>query len=77
MGVFEMVVLIVLIATIGEVLKNRNKTKNKMQDLESRLKELGVADQLQRIDQLEDRVRILERIATDKGARISAAIDGL
>ncbi|GAK34482.1 MULTISPECIES: hypothetical protein [Iodidimonas] len=77
MGVFEMVVLIVLIATIGEVLKNRNKTKNRMQDLESRLKELGVADQLQRIDQLEERVRTLERIATDKGARLSAAIDGL
>lgn len=77
MGPFEMVVLIVLIATIGGVLNNRTKTKHKMENLEERLKELGVADQLRRIDQLEERVRTLERIVTDKSGRLREEIDRL
>ncbi|GEQ98563.1 hypothetical protein JCM17844_22000 [Iodidimonas gelatinilytica] len=77
MGVFEMVVLIVLIATVGEIVKNRAKTKTRMEDLEKRLKELGVADQLKRVDDLEQRVRTLERIATDKRSRLHDEIDAL
>lgn len=76
-GVFEMVVLLALIVTVGEVLKNKNKTRDKMETLEKRLKELGVADQLKRIDVLEERVRTLERIVTDRKRRLSDEIDSL
>ncbi|GAB4130338.1 MAG: hypothetical protein Kow00104_15980 [Rhodothalassiaceae bacterium] len=76
-GVFEMVVLFALIVTVGEVLKDKNKTRDKMETLEKRLKELGVADQLKRIDVLEERVRTLERIVTDRKRRLSDEIDSL
>ncbi|GAB4573640.1 MAG: hypothetical protein Tsb008_08690 [Rhodothalassiaceae bacterium] len=76
-GVFEMIVLVVLIATIGEVMSGRSKTRDKMADLEKRLKELGVADQLKRVDHLEERVRTLERIVTDRKRRLSDEIDSL
>lgn len=77
MGVFEMVVLIVLIATIGEVLKQRVKTRGRMEDLEKRLEDLGVAKQLRRVDNLEERVRTLERIATDTSHRLEREIGEL
>lgn len=77
MGVFEMVVLIVLIATIGEVLKHRSKMRGRMDGLEKRLEELGVAKQLRRVDELEERVRTLERIATDRAHRLDREIGAL
>lgn len=77
MGVFEMVVLVVLICTIGEVFNNRHKTRNKIKNLEAQLDELGVSRQLKRVDELEERMRTLERIVTDKKHRLKDEIDAL
>ncbi len=77
MGVFEMVVLVVLIATIGGLFKDRNKTRTRFKDLESQLDELGVSRQLKRVDDLEERMRTLERIVTNRSHRLKDEIDGL
>jgi hypothetical protein len=63
MNPFEMVVLIVLIVTFGQVLRSRFSAKNR---------NLRLADdpEAQRLHDdvkvLKDRVAVLERIATDK-----------
>ncbi|MFQ5348552.1 MAG: hypothetical protein ACE5ED_12075 [Rhodothalassiaceae bacterium] len=77
MGVFEMVVLVVLIGTIGSIYKYRLKSGHRIADLEEQLRNLGIADQLARIDALEERVRTLERIATDRGEKLRREIDAL
>ncbi len=77
MDVFEMVVLIVLIATIGSIFKYRAQSRLRLGELEEQLRNLGVADQLARIDALEKRVRTLERIVTDSTNRLQREIDAL
>jgi hypothetical protein len=77
MNPFEMVVIIVLIVTLGGVLKHWVGTKHRFEDLEEQLKRTGVADQLKRIDLLEERVRTLERIVTDRSERLRNEIDSL
>ncbi len=77
MGVFEMVVLVVLIGTVGSLLENRSRMKSRFKDLESQLDRLGVSRQLERVDELEERMRTLERIVTDRSYRLRDEIDGL
>ena len=77
MGVFEMVVLVVLIGTVGSLLENRSRMKSRFKDLESQLDRLGVSRQLERVDELEERMRTLERLVTDRSYRLRDEIDGL
>jgi nitrogen fixation-related uncharacterized protein len=77
MNPFEMVVIIVLIVTLGGVLKHWAGTRHRFHDLEGQLKRTGVADQLKRIDALEERVRTLERIVTDESEKLRRQIDSL
>jgi hypothetical protein len=77
MNPFEMVVIIVLIVTLGGVLKHWLATRHRFQDLEEQLRETGIPDQLERIDRLEERVRTLERIVTDRSERLRNEIDSL
>ncbi len=84
-----MVVLIVLIVTIGGVLKNRAQAKRWMSDTEERTRhwleeELedacdydGTGKLKKRVDDLEERVRTLERIATDQSEQLKRDIDSL
>ncbi len=81
MNPFEMVVMIVLIVTIGRVLSGRmgdrtNKTLEK-------LKKGGSSDTDENIRlnaevaRLNDRIRVLERLATDPAKRLSDEIESL
>ncbi|MEO1474788.1 MAG: hypothetical protein AAFS13_00275 [Pseudomonadota bacterium] len=68
MGVFEMVVIIVVIGCVTSSfdnwVKHRNKArKNQSQDAEMHRMQTE-------IDRLTDRVRVLERIATDEESRL-------
>jgi polyhydroxyalkanoate synthesis regulator phasin len=77
MNPFEMVVIIVLIVTLGGVIKQWVGTRHRLHDMEDQLRKSGVSEQLQRIDQLEERVRTLERIVTDRAERLRNQIDSL
>jgi cation transport ATPase len=81
MNPFEMVVMIVAIVTIGRVLSGRmgdrtNKTLEK-------LKKGGSSDTDENlrlnaeVARLNDRIRVLERLATDPAKRLSDEIDSL
>ena len=88
MDPFEMVVLIVLIVTIGSVIKYRHQAKHWMSDVEQKTddwmsdleEDMGLSTDpklRKRVDDLEERVRTLERIATDRSHRLKEEIDGL
>ncbi len=77
MDVFQMIVLIVLIGTIGSIFKHRAQSRHRLHELEEQLRKMGVADQLARIETLEERVRTLERIVTDQSDRLRREIDAL
>ena len=77
MDVFEMVVLIVLIGTIGSMYKYHARSRHRLTDLEEQLRNLGVSDQLARIDALEERVKTLERIVTDSKEDLKRQFDYL
>lgn len=72
MHVFEMVVWIVAIGTLGGIYSQHQKNKHKAQQHQSLNKESE-----KRINDLEERVRVLEKIATDKRSRLSDEIDSL
>lgn len=74
MSVYTMVVLIVGIVMIAEIFKHRSKAAAKM--AEANKATLDDATKA-RINDLEERVRVLERIATDKGVRLKEEIDAL
>lgn len=71
MLVFEMIVWIVAIGVLGGVLSEYFKSKRKVAETATN----SQADE--RIKQLEERVKVLERLATDKGSRLSDEIDQL
>lgn len=67
-----MVVLIVLIATVGGIIRSRSKHLNQ------RPRDEGEKAALRReIAELKQRISTLEKIATDKSKRLSAEIDAL
>ncbi|MCB1691484.1 MAG: hypothetical protein KDI19_01900 [Pseudomonadales bacterium] len=72
MGVFEMVVIVTLIGcgtgVISEYLKTKRKTAAGNEELD---------DALDRIDDLEERVRVLERVVTDHRYDLAQEIDNL
>ncbi len=76
MGPFEMVVAIVLIATIGKVVSARHKAKHGIieeKDMMGNVQQRLVNDpenarMREEINQLKDRIQVLERIATDNSS---------
>lgn len=82
MNPFEMVVLIVAIVTIGKVLSSRYGNKDAGKDrgkaLNSSAGENGENIRVQsEVARLNDRIRVLERLATDPAKRLSDEIDAL
>lgn len=87
MGVFEMIVLIVLIGAITSVVKHYLGVRDTDFDADELMSSMGLEDggyskkklkpYLDRINQLEERVKVLERIATDKKHSLADEIDGL
>jgi len=74
MTVYTMVVAIVGIVMCMSAFKHWANMKTKAAEAKS----AGLDGEAQsKIQDLEDRVRVLERIATDKGARLKEEIDAL
>lgn len=61
MNTFEMVVIVVFLALLAGVLNNYIKGKNSKPDIDPQLHA-----RLKRLDALEERVRVLEKIVTDR-----------
>jgi len=69
-----MVVVIIAIIMCAEAIKHWSKARAK----EAAAKNAGLNDEAAaKIKDLEERVRVLERIATDKGTRLKEEIDAL
>lgn len=72
MNVFEMVVIVVVVGCLTGVISDYFKTKRRTsagnEDLD---------DALDRIDDLEERVRVLEKVVTDDKYDLSRQIDQL
>jgi hypothetical protein len=81
MNPFEMVVMIVLIVTIGRVLSGR--MGRRQQRLHGKDEPVAVIDtgenqRLQsEVTRLNERIRVLERLATDPAKRLSDEIESL
>lgn len=81
MSIGEIGVLIPIIALMIPIVAIRSKHKRQMAEL--RVRELeaqaaaGKAPGSERTEWLEDRVRVLERIVTDKGQNLAAEIEAL
>jgi membrane protein implicated in regulation of membrane protease activity len=72
LGVFEMVAIIVVSALLAGLAKEWIKTKDKpdidLEPMESRI---------DRLEFLEERIKVLEAIVTDKGYDLKSKIDSL
>jgi hypothetical protein len=82
MNPFEMVVLIVLIVTIGRVAAGRyGRRRNRDHGLAAAADEAPSAAETARlraeVTRLNDRIQVLERLATDPARRLSDEIDAL
>jgi len=75
---FMIVVAIpVIIGVGGDVLKRWIRLKEKQLDNAAVMAAEKAAAQASHIERLEQRMRVLERIATDKGVDLAAQIDAL
>ncbi len=89
MHVFEMVVWIVAIAVIGGIIKSyfdRGKTHRSENVMDDLMNDLGMGDYyskkevdqfIRKFEAMEQRIQVLERIATDKGRNLASEIDNL
>ncbi len=79
MHVFEMVVLVVAIGVIGGVLNRYLKYKSTKiaGNIDNCISRTDFQTHLRKMDILEERVRNLERIATDKGINLADEIEKL
>ena len=88
MGVFEMVFGIVVVVMIASVLKSffGGRKEGLSESMDNMMDEMGMGDYctkkkiepyLKKIDAMEERLRNLERIATDRGRNLADEIDRL
>ena len=71
-GVFTFVFLVVLVVMIAGVARSWIEQRNK-----GARSEQEIADTLAKIDQLEERIRVLERIVTENRFDLKQQIDSL
>jgi len=64
MNAFEFVILIVLIVTIGRLIEKRAGRRHHREDSEAEAAGTGTTA---RLEDLEERIRVLEHIVTDEG----------
>ena len=81
MNPFEMVVLIILIVTIGKVVSGRKGNARFKPPFETPADEgVSIAEAARlraEVTRLNDRIQVLERLATDPAKRLSDEIDAL
>ena len=73
MNVFEMVVIIVALGILGRVITEFVRSKRAAGNVQKDT----LDDALDRIDDLEERIRVLERVVTDDGYDLKRQIDKL
>jgi hypothetical protein len=72
MGVFDMIAFVVLIVMVSVVIMVSVSARSKNQRARG-----ANAEADERIQALEERVRVLEKLATDRSARLREEIDAL
>ncbi len=72
MTLWDMISMVALVGVIGGIVIQRSRSKERLEM--ARLKS-GADDG--RISRLEDRIRVLERLVTDKRERLKEEIDAL
>lgn len=78
LGFFFIVVgLPVLMRTFSQIHKSQSRLKERQLELLSQQTAEKAAQYAAQVERLEQRVRVLERIATDKGTHLAAEIDSL
>jgi hypothetical protein len=80
MNPFEMVVMIVAIVTIGRVLSGRMGGKDRKLSIRGQSQPDEGAENIRlqsEVARLNDRIRVLERLATDPAKRLSDEIESL
>lgn len=81
MQVFEMVAIIVVIGVMGEMFRNFLKYKQGRSDFDGDWLTGQISDsesrQKKKIAQLEERIKVLERIVTDKNYDLKKQFDDL
>lgn len=73
MGVFEMVVIVVVIGCVSGVINNYLKIRQKEGGIHSD----DVDEAFDRIDNLEERIRVLEKVVTDDRYELKQQIERL
>ncbi len=73
MGVFEMVTVIVVIGCLTGVINNYLKTRQKTGAIDSE----DVDEAFERIENLEERIRVLEKVVTDDRYELKQQIERL
>jgi len=73
MNLFEMVVFIVVIGVIGGVFREYFKSRHRTASISND----SLDEALDRIDDIEERVRVLERVVTDDRFDLKRQIDDL
>lgn len=71
-GVFQFVVIIVIVVSLSELAKTYLKQRARRTEPNEELNET-----LLRIDELEERIKVLERIVTENRYDLKKEIDGL
>lgn len=72
MGLWDMIIIVTLAGVISGIIFERMKSKERLE-----MARLDKGTDSDKYTLLEDRVRVLERIVTDKKARLSDEIDAL
>jgi hypothetical protein len=78
MNPFEFVIAIIVITGIFSLLRHRMGVRHRWERPESDARESTENVMLrQQVDRLQERIRVLERIVTDRGAETAAQIEAL
>lgn len=75
--IITIIVLVLGAGLIKRWLNQKHELRLSERNLEDELNELGVGGQLQKVDDLEKRIRVLEKLATDKKRSLADEIESL
>ncbi len=71
-------IVAIVMGTIGSIVKRAIRLREKRLELQARpAQQPSVTSLLAKIDQMEDRIRVLESIASDSGTRLAHEIEAL
>jgi len=77
MNPFEFVIAIIVITGIFSLMRARMNVRHRWERLENESDDAENARLRQQVERLQDRIRVLERIVTDRGVETAAQIEAL